>query len=142
MICAAVWLSVRLSLVGAVFVLERSFALRKGWQATKGRFWTLLLTFLIISIAYLILQGIVIAIMYPGYFSSAFSTDPAQAVARQQQMVATLTSPSIGTIISAIIGTVLGTAGMVFYVGVISTAAISAIGYSRQDLAELESHFE
>jgi hypothetical protein len=34
--CGAIWLSTRLSLVGAVFVLEKSFALRKGWQATKG----------------------------------------------------------------------------------------------------------
>ncbi len=47
--CAAIWISVRLSLIGAVFVLERSFAIRKGWQATKGHFWTLFGTYLIME---------------------------------------------------------------------------------------------
>lgn len=141
--CAIVWLSVRISLVGAVFVLERSFAIRKGWQATRGHFWTLFLAYLVMTIAYIVLELIIILIMYPGYFSSfGGATDPAQALARQQAMMASLTSPSIGMSAMWIIGTLLGTAAFAYYVGVIATAAISATGYSRQDLAELESHFE
>jgi hypothetical protein len=57
-------------------------------------------------------------------------------------MLASFTSPSIGLIAIWVVGSVLGTAAFVYYVGVIATAAISATGYSRQDLAELESHFE
>lgn len=143
-LCIAIWLTVRLSLVGAVFVLDGSFALRKGWRATKGHFWTLFLTFLIMTIAYVVLEGIVVAIMYPGYFSSITggAADPAQALARQQAMMASLSSPSVGMLAMWIVGTILGTAAIVYYISVIATAAISATGYSRQDLAELESHFE
>jgi hypothetical protein len=142
--CGAIWLSVRLSLVGAVFVLEKSFALRKGWQATKGHFWTLFLTYLVMAIVYIVFQVILAAIVNPGAFGAMFggATDPQQAIERQQQMMATFMSPSIGLIIIWIVGTVIGTAAMVYYFGVIATAAIAGTGYSRQDLAELESHFE
>lgn len=141
--CAIVWLGVRISLVGAVFVLEKSFAIRKGWQATKGHFWTLLLAYLVMTIAYIVLEVIIVLIMYPGYFSSfGGAADPAQALARQQAMMASLSSPSIGMIAMWVIGTAFATAAFVYYVGVIATAAISATGYSRDDLAELESHFE
>ena len=37
-----VWIAVRLSLVGPITVAEGRFALGRSWQATKGRFWTLL----------------------------------------------------------------------------------------------------
>jgi hypothetical protein len=142
--CGAIWLSTRLSLVGAVFVLEKSFALRKGWQATKGHFWTLFLTYLVMAIVYIVLEGIIIAIVNPEAFGAMFggATDPQQALERQQQMMATFMSPSIGLIIMWIVGTAIGTAAMVYYFGVIATAAIAGTGYSRQDLAELESHFE
>jgi hypothetical protein len=143
-LCLGIWLSIRLSLVGAVFVLEKSFALRKGWQATKGHFWTLFLTYLVMFIVYAVFQGILTAIVNPEAFGAMAggATDPQQALARQQAMLATLTSPSIGLIVIWIVGTVIGTAAMVYYFGVIATAAIAGTGYSRQDLADLESHFE
>lgn len=142
--CAAVWLSVRLSLIGAVFVLDRSFALRKGWQATKGHFWTLFGAYLVMFIAYLVVEGIIIAIANPAAFGAMFGgvTDPQQALAQQQAMMATFASPSIGLVIIWIVGTAIGTAAMVYYFGVIATAAMAGTGYSKQDLAELGSHFE
>lgn len=143
-LCLAIWLSVRLSLIGAVFVLEKSFALRKGWQATKGHFWTLFGAYLVMFIVYVVFQGILTAILNPEAFGAMFggATDPQQALARQQAMLATFTSPSIGLVIIWVVGTVIGTAAMVYYFGVIATAAIAGTGYSRQDLAELGSHFE
>jgi len=139
----AVWLGVRMSLIGAVFVLERSFALRKGWQATKGHFWTLFLAYLVMSVAFIVLEVIIVAITSPGVFGNmASGGDPAQAIQRQQEMLASFTSPSIGMIIIWVVGTIVGTAAMVYYFGVIATAAVSATGYSKQDLEELGSHFE
>jgi hypothetical protein len=114
--CAAVWLSVRLSLVGAVFVLERRFALRKGWQASKSHFWTLFGTYLIMAIVFLVVEVIIISVVSPGSIGSTFSGDPQQALERQQQMMATFNSPSLGLIALWVVGTILGTAVFVYYV--------------------------
>lgn len=142
--CGFAWLFVRLSLVGSVFVLEKNFALRKGWQATKGHFWTLFLTYLVMGIAFIILEVIVVLLLSPALVYTIFSGAGAnpQAFEQQRQVLASLASPGIGMILIWIVGTLAGTAAMVYYYGVTATAAIAATGYSRQDLAELESHFE
>jgi NADH:ubiquinone oxidoreductase subunit 3 (subunit A) len=142
--CGFAWLFIRLSLVGSVFVLEKNFALRKGWQATKRHFWTLFLTYLIMGIAFIVLELIIILLMSPALVSTMFSGAAAapQAFEQQRQFLASLNSPGIGMILIWIVGTIIGTAVIVYYYSVTATAAISATGYSKQDLAELSSHFE
>jgi hypothetical protein len=142
--CGAIWLYVRISLIGAVVVLERTFAIRKGWQATKGHFWTLLGTYLVLFLAYFVLEIVILAIMSPALLGTMFggTSDPQQLIERQQQIMAMFSSPPPGLIILWLVGTVLATAGMVYYYSLVATAAIAATGYSRQDLADLESHFE
>jgi len=142
-ICAAIWASVRISLIAAITVLDHEFAIRKGWRATKGHFWTLFGTYVVMFIGYMIVEGIAVAVMSPFLFSSLVGArSPDQAIEAQQRMMATLTTPSVGLIIFWVVGSLVGTALIAYYHAVNATAAIAATGHSRADLAGLESAFE
>ncbi len=142
-ICAAIWASVRISLIAPIMVLDHSFAIRKGWRATKGHFWTLFGTYLVMMVGYFVLESIILAIMSPILLSGLIGArDPQQIIEAQQQMIASMTTPSVGLIIFWIFGSVIGTALLVYYNSVLATAAIAATDHSGASLAELETAFE
>ena len=122
--CATIYVEVRLSLAGAMTVLERRIVLTDAWRATKGRFWTLFAAYFILWLIMFVLYLVVITITTPWIFSG-FTSPEAMQAEMQQQFAAQMEGLSVMQIIMWLVGAVVFTGLMAVFSGAVATAALS-----------------
>lgn len=76
--CVFIWLAVRLSSVAAVSVRDKKFSFGEGFRVSKGRFWPMFASFLVLGIGAYILQNI---LTYGAMFGLMGTTDMMQVFA-------------------------------------------------------------
>jgi hypothetical protein len=123
---ASMWLYVRLSLIGAVTVLQGRMAISEGWAATRGRFWTLFGTYFVLWLGFMVMWLIVMAITQPQMLSAiVHGFDPATLeAANAAQMEQFSNGPSPMLIFGWIVAWVAGTLVYGVSFGTIATAAL------------------
>ena len=121
---AAIWLQVRLSLIGPMTVARGRWAVREGWQLTRGRFWTLLGAYLVI---WLILIGVSLLLAIPtlGVMAAAFRNvgDPQAQATLAQAQAAQMGFTTPAALVVLLLGAVLGT---VLFVALAAAPAVAA----------------
>lgn len=128
-LCFLIWAQIRLSLTGAMTVMQGRIVVTDGWRATKGHFWTLLGTSLVLWLGFLLIALAVVAMTNPGLLA-AYAGGDAQGImaASQGQMAEAAGGLSIAMILKTILGAALYTIGLAIYYGAIATAAVDATG--------------
>ena len=130
LLCAFVWVEVRLSLTGAMTVLRGKIIVGDAWRETRGHFWTLFATFLILTTAYLVLTIVVVGVTNPAMFAAyAGGMKPAaMAGLMQAQSNAMANGLPIALIVQSLIGAVVGAVTFAIVFGTVATAAIALSG--------------
>ncbi|KHL26435.1 hypothetical protein PK98_08380 [Croceibacterium mercuriale] len=129
LLCGAFYVQVRLSLSGALTVMRGRIAIRESWRMTRGHFWTLVGVFAVLSVGFILVMIVAVALTSPGLLSAYASMDPTAITAAAQQQIdrqtAGLTAGLIGQlVVSALAGTILG----VVFCGAVATAALELGG--------------
>lgn len=121
-----IWAEVRISLAGAYTVLRGKIVIREAWRATRGRFWTLFAVYLLISIAFLAISIIVVAVTNPDllslYAAGLQPQDVNAVLVRQQEVMAHLFGPRM--LLMMLLGGVVNAVLLGFTFGAVATAAI------------------
>ncbi|MCW3834537.1 hypothetical protein ACFQ1E_04285 [Sphingomonas canadensis] len=76
-LCLVIWVMVRLSLIYAVSFLRGRLSIDEAWAATRGRFWTLFLAYLLIAIFWIVLNTIMSIPLLFSLFGGMASLVPA-----------------------------------------------------------------
>lgn len=127
--CGVCWIEVRLMLVAPITVLRGRISIRAGWRATRGHFWTLLGTILLLALAFLLFEVVLLAIVQPGLLRAMFSGMPPQETASvlQAQAESMQRGASATTLLFFPVGIVLGTLVLVYVHAILAIAAVTTM---------------
>ncbi len=112
-ICLCVWLAVRLCLAFPLMMLRGRFAIGEAWRLSRGHFWTLFATFIIVAILYFVCSAVIgsitmasymSALVQGGLFDPGAKTGAAQEAAMLRQLTAITPLTVIGWLLGAIVG--------------------------------------
>jgi hypothetical protein len=129
--CAAIYAQVRLSLAGVLTVIQHRIVIKDAWRVTKGQFWSLFLSYLVLGIIYLMVSGVDLAITSPGLISAYSSLDPRAVQAAGQAQMAQYGSLSIAYILKMAVGAILIVPWSVIMIGGMTTTAQELSGLNR-----------
>jgi hypothetical protein len=136
-LCVILFFWVRVSLAFPLTLMRRRFVLGEAWRLSRGHFWTLLGSYLIlILILFALAIGASLAVQ-GGYWSQLAgggSAGPGAQRAAQAQMEAQF-SLGLPMILALALGTVIGSLSIAFTGGSVATAA-RALADDQQGVAE------
>ena len=138
---AGAYFGTRVSLSFPLTLKEQAFRIGEGWSLTRGRFWTLLGTYLIIFVILLVLGVVNLAVTQPEYLSAVFRYGFGSPEAQQASVdqYFRLTTGEIDA--QLVIGWVLtGVQGAIGY-ALFSGAAATAVQQLTADEAGLSETF-
>ena len=138
-----VYLAIRLSPMAPLSVLRNKLSIKETWQVTQGRFWPVLLSFVIVIVLASIINYIVQIIMMIGIFGSAGSiigelegmeNEDSEAV--MDVIMAAITQPSFLIVLAVVVFlyTTVQAGVRLLYSGVVA----NAVDLYRQDLGETD----
>lgn len=127
-LCAACWVEVRLMLVAPITVLRGKISIREGWRATRGHFWPLFGTVLLLGLALVLCEFAILAIAQPQVLRAMFSGMSPQetAMIMQAQIETVRQGPSIAMLLFFPIGIIIGTTILAYVHGIFAMAAVAA----------------
>jgi hypothetical protein len=136
LMCALIWAGVRLAPATATSVVLQRFAFFDAWKVTRGRFWTLLGSYLLLIIIYLLAAAVIGAIAIIPFFSVVqplMSGTANGMVPTADQLRAVLFTPTNLAAIGAIIvlSFIVRTIVMIAFFGVNARAAVVAKAEGR-----------
>lgn len=140
-VIAGVWLATRVSLTFPLTLKERGFRIGEGWTLTRGHFWTLFSTYLIIFLTLLALGIANLAVTQPDYLSAvfqhgfrSFEAEQASVIPFRKLMAGEIDAPIIiGWVWTAVQGAI----GYALFGGAVATA----VQQLTTDQAELSETF-
>jgi hypothetical protein len=132
-----IWFEVRLSLAYPLTLLRRKIIIGEAWRVSRGHFWTLFLSYLVI---FLVLFAIWMAIlgMTAGPYLSALMNSAGNPEAAQQavqEQMARQYSFSLVAILTWILGAAAGALAIALGGGAVATAARQLVG-DEEGIAE------
>jgi hypothetical protein len=132
LLCATLYAEVRISLAGVFTIIERRIVIKDAWRATKGRFWSLFLSYLLLGLVFLVLSILVIAITQPASIAAYASFDPRAIQAASQAQLASRGGFTVASIVQSVLGAVIAVPfGVIVIAGMTATAQeISGLGAS------------
>jgi hypothetical protein len=125
LMCAMIYIEVRLSLAFPLTFLRRSFVVGEGWRLSKGRFWTLFGAYFIIGLVYMllaaVLTGVALAPLFSELAQAGDTPDGIQlAMAHFMGGFATLDARNVGLLLGTAL---LGGLALALFGGAMATAA-------------------
>ncbi|WP_129790844.1 hypothetical protein [Sphingosinicella sp. CPCC 101087] len=133
-LASVIWLQVRLSLVFALTFLRRRIVVVESWTLTRGRFWTLFGSYLVILLFLLMLWGVTAAVtaapLLDSFMQADFDPEAMQAIAADR-----FGEFSAMTLLSWLLGGLLGALGIALYAGATSTV-VRDLGVHEEDIAQ------
>lgn len=122
MLVGFIYVGVRLSLIFPMTFLRRRIAIDAGWALTRGRFWTLFLTFLVIFVLLLTLYLVAVAPFSGPFLGEIMQAmkNPGQAQSAETAMLAT--PPLTTTILLTALGAIVQAMGHALNGGAAATA--------------------
>ncbi len=125
--CASIYAQVRISLAGAMTVIEGRIVIKDAWRATKGHFWTLFGAYLVMTLVYLVVTVIILVITSPQLVAAYASLNPQTIQAAVQSQYASQ-GVSLTRILSLVVSAVLAVPMGIVLCGGIATAAVELGG--------------
>lgn len=123
--CALVYAEVRLSLAGALTVLHGRIVVKDAWRLTKGCFWRLFGAYLVLSIIFVFVTLVLLAIFSPHLLAAYFAFDQTALLAASQEQAARFAShPLLAILPQVLIGSAVTGVMLAVSFGAVATAAI------------------
>jgi hypothetical protein len=136
---AAIVVQVRLSPAVALTVLRRKIVIGEAWRLTRGSFWTLFASYLVLGIMLFVVYVGLIAITAGPYFADlaqhGFTPQGIEA-ASQLQMARQMSGISLLMVVGWIASAVVTGLGFAVWAGAIGAATQGLLGVSAEDYAE------
>lgn len=139
-LCFMIWIQVRLVPLFPLSFYRRRISVDGAWALTRGRFWTLFASYLVVAVPTVILIGILVWVLMGSYFAglSAAAGDPAAMEAAQQSFAAEQAAKGVpAQLLTMLVSAVFSTAVTTLWVG-ISASATRALLDDRGDVSEEE----
>lgn len=120
----AIFAEVRISLVGAYTVLRRRIAIGEAWRATRGHFWTLFVVYLVLTLAFVIVSLVILAIASPNLTAAYASFNLQEIMAASREQMAEQGLVSARQIAGVVLGSVVNGLMLAVTFGAVATAAV------------------
>ena len=125
LVAAAIWAEVRLSLAGALTVIRGRIVIIDAWRATRGRFWTLLGVYAVLTIAFMVVGVVMVALSNPGLLAAYARLDQqAMANAAAAQLARQAAGLSVGMVVQMMAGSAVMVVIGAVTIGSVATAAL------------------
>ena len=126
---AAIWAEVRLSLAGALTIIRGRIVIIDAWRATRGRFWTLLGVYAVLTIAFMVVGVVMVALSNPGLLAAYARLDQqAMANAAAAQLTRQAAGLSVGMMVQMMAGSAVMVVIGAVTIGSVATAALELGG--------------
>ena len=135
---AMIFVSVRLSLAGALTILRRKIVIGEAWTLTRGNFWRLFGAYLVIMVILFAAYAVVASLTMGPYIGALVAGDFSQRAwqaASQAQMAQQLAGFSPTLVLTWAIQTLTGAASIAMWSGAIGAATQALAGSSTADYA-------